>query len=81
MPLVITGRPKAKAEEKKKRENKGSGEKGTAVKEDRGGEKKVHGVEWSRATTIASRIFFTKTLTEGGIVTQKRLRPCLFVHS
>lgn len=34
MPLVITGRPKAKAEEKKKRENKGNGEKGMAVKED-----------------------------------------------
>lgn len=35
MPLVITGRPKAKAEEKKKRENNGSGEERMAVKEDR----------------------------------------------
>lgn len=80
VPLVITGRPKAKAEENKKRADNGSGEKGMAAEEDRGGEK-VH-VEWcGRATTIVSRIFLTKTLTEGGIITQKRLRPCLFVHS
>lgn len=35
MPLVITGKPKAKAEEKKRKENKGHGEKGMALKEDR----------------------------------------------
>lgn len=35
MPRVITGRPKAKAKEKKNRENKGSGEEGMGVKEDR----------------------------------------------
>lgn len=45
MPLVITGRPTAKAEEKKKGTITGVGER-NGSKGRRGGEKKVHKVEW-----------------------------------
>lgn len=67
---------KGRGEEK--RENKGSGEKGMGVKEGRGGEKKVQEVVVESHNNSLKDILY-QTLPEG-VLTQKRLGPCLSVH-
>lgn len=75
--LVITGKPKAEAEEKKKRENKGSGEKGMGLKEDRAERRRYR--KSGRELQQPQGYSLSKH-RPGGIITQERLRPCLFVH-
>ena len=79
MPRVTTGRPKAKAEEKKNRENKGSGEEGLGVKEDRV-ERRGIGRRVVESHNNSLKAILYQTLPRGGGTAQKRLRPCLFVH-
>lgn len=73
MPLVITGRPKAKAEEDK---GEGQGWGRDAAEDGAQGE----GAEQSGRNRTAASGSSLPSSDGAVLLAQKRLRPCLFVH-